>query len=629
MAELVKGANTQLAGPVVRAVLRSGLAPTEIDICAMLLSGSRRVRSDHDFVFFNKEQSGCGSTRRLSPIELRIDLSQVPAEIEIVIVAASMDDDMPGSLAAHGGGFVVHHGSATISHVFDGLTTERCVIAAEIYRRAGGWKLRAVSQGYDDLACLVRHHGVQADGDVETTGPAPPDGGRPLVVDQPEAATLSPLPVETREIIDRVRSGVAARRASTRPHGRRPPVHTPHRGSVPAMQYRSLRHREADQLTAELEHHVQQLRSLLRQLPYPDLSPPAIDALLDASVPRPPARQWLRFGRREPPPPPPSDLLKPALRRLRGLATDPRHETAIEAWLWLSLHACDLQASFGRAERVTVRSSEHRVVVDVAAPDRSLVPKHGLVRYRVGGDRMDYQPLPDRERAALVEVLFSSAALAQTHLVATALGVVGLPVDWMVVTNVWEWTRDPATGQQRQICRCSLLTTQQELTGIHLPDVDPSVCVRSLGGGTSDADQVTPRAAGNRSVQHGRRIDLTTIDPYEFERLIAELAEAMGYSAFLTPRSGDHGVDVFVESTDTLANGRIVISAKRFNSTVGPDHVRALDTVVREHGAIKGILITTSRFGPESRRIAQNKPLELVDGERLRQWLATYLDIRT
>lgn len=67
---------------------------------------------------------------------------------------------------------------------------------------------------------------------------------------------------------------------------------------------------------------------------------------------------------------------------------------------------------------------------------------------------------------------------------------------------------------------------------------------------------------------------------------------------------------MFVESTDTLANGQ------------------ALDAVVREQGAIKGILITTSRFGPESVRFAQGKPLEPVDGEWLQRCLATYLDVK-
>ena len=58
-----------------------------------------------------------------------------------------------------------------------------------------------------------------------------------------------------------------------------------------------------------------------------------------------------------------------------------------------------------------------------------------------------------------------------------------------------------------------------------------------------------------------------------------------------------------------------------------PDHVRALDSVIGDQGAIKGILITTSGFGPESYRIARDKPLELVDGQRLRQWLHEYLGV--
>jgi restriction system protein len=93
------------------------------------------------------------------------------------------------------------------------------------------------------------------------------------------------------------------------------------------------------------------------------------------------------------------------------------------------------------------------------------------------------------------------------------------------------------------------------------------------------------------------------------------------------PRSHDHGVDVYVESRDTLAGGRIVISAKRYNHTVGPDHVRALDSVIGDQGAIKGILVTTSGFGPESYRIARDKPLDLVDGQRLRAWLHEYLGV--
>jgi restriction endonuclease Mrr len=38
-------------------------------------------------------------------------------------------------------------------------------------------------------------------------------------------------------------------------------------------------------------------------------------------------------------------------------------------------------------------------------------------------------------------------------------------------------------------------------------------------------------------------------------------------------------------------------------------------------------LVTTSSFGPESYRIARDKPLDLIDGEQLREWLREYLGV--
>ena len=48
--------------------------------------------------------------------------------------------------------------------VLDAGTTERTMVLAEIYRRAGKWRLRAVGQGYDDdLAAFARRYGVDVD----------------------------------------------------------------------------------------------------------------------------------------------------------------------------------------------------------------------------------------------------------------------------------------------------------------------------------------------------------------------------------------------------------------------------------------------------------------------------------
>ena len=112
----------------------------------------------------------------------------------------------------------------------------------------------------------------------------------------------------------------------------------------------------------------------------------------------------------------------------------------------------------------------------------------------------------------------------------------------------------------------------------------------------------------NRNIEGGGSICARSIS-YAFEQLIRDLAEAMGYSAYLTPRSGDHGVDVFVESTDTLANGRIVISAKRYSSTVGPDHVRALDAVD----------LAAEERGPSQVRASWTVTIKITDAADVRE----------
>ena len=141
---------------MIRSTLQTRLARGEIDICALLVNQQRRTRSDEDFVFFNQDRSRCGSTRRLSDVEIEVDLRNVPAAVDAIVIAVSLDNAIPGSVASHGGGrILVTDAASAITHTLAGLTSERCVIVAELYRRAAGWKLRAISQGFPDLAGLI------------------------------------------------------------------------------------------------------------------------------------------------------------------------------------------------------------------------------------------------------------------------------------------------------------------------------------------------------------------------------------------------------------------------------------------------------------------------------------------
>jgi len=285
-----------------------------------------------------------------------------------------------------------------------------------------------------------------------------------------------------------------------------------------------------------------------------------------------------------------------------------------------------LQPSFGHPEHVNVAADGTKIVVDVSLPDRATyLPAHGRAVYTPGDDTIRLHPPRPKEQSRLAKILFSASLLAHAHAIASTVAAAGLPDTLPLVFNGWEAASNPATVLSVRTCLASVITDARSLARTDLRAVDPPTCLRSFAGALDEAGHVTPLATRTNTVPSARTVDLATLDPYEFERLITELAQAMGYTAYQTPRSHDHGVDVYVESRDTLAGGRIVISAKRFSHTVGPDHVRALNTVVSDQGAIKGILVTTSSFGPESYRIARDRPLDLVDGDKLRQWLREYL----
>lgn len=102
----------------------------------------------------------------------------------------------------------------------------------------------------------------------------------------------------------------------------------------------------------------------------------------------------------------------------------------------------------------------------------------------------------------------------------------------------------------------------------------------------------------------------------ETDRLIVGKTTKVGTSA----HSGDRGVDIVIKDPRPIIGQNIVVQAKCYTLPVGCEPVRALHTSVIEHKANKGILVTTSKFGPESRNIARRfgeSVLELIDGNQL------------
>jgi stress response protein SCP2 len=184
---LVKGQNALLAATRLAATVS---AARPVDLSALLLNAEGKVRSDADFVFYNQPQ-GPGVSCRPSVID--VDLAAVPADVERVLVVVSLDEPAVtfGDVAVPMARLADAAGAEVGLFPITGLGRERAVIAWELYRRAGTWKMRAVGQGYaGGLGELVAAYGV----DVEDPVPAVSAPAPATPAAQPAWVATSPPP---------------------------------------------------------------------------------------------------------------------------------------------------------------------------------------------------------------------------------------------------------------------------------------------------------------------------------------------------------------------------------------------------------------------------------------------------
>jgi restriction system protein len=125
-----------------------------------------------------------------------------------------------------------------------------------------------------------------------------------------------------------------------------------------------------------------------------------------------------------------------------------------------------------------------------------------------------------------------------------------------------------------------------------------------------------------------RRLDLLGLHPNEFESLVRQLFETRGLRAWHTQARRDEGVDAVAVNEDPVLGGVVVIKAKRCSGAVPAEAVRALAGAMAEKRATKGILVTTSWVGRESRELARRfGRIQIIEGRELKQMLAATLNM--
>jgi restriction system protein len=301
---------------------------------------------------------------------------------------------------------------------------------------------------------------------------------------------------------------------------------------------------------------------------------------------------------------------------------------------------CDLVLSksqypefFPKEYEIEFREDAGLLIVDYQLPPMEDFPKIREVKYIAARDEFDEKFVAPAELERIFDSVVYQVTLRTIYELFAADMVNALAG---IVFNGIVHSIDRATGQEVSGCIVSLHASKDEFMAINLCNVDPKACFRKLKGvGSSKLHSLTPVAPVMAMEKEDKRFvesyavaqtldegsNLALMDWEDFEHLIRELFEkefaAAGGEVKVTQASRDGGVDAVVFDPDPIRGGKIVIQAKRYTNTVGVSAVRDLYGTLLNEGANKGILVSTSDYGPDAYDFAKGKPITLLSGGNL------------
>ncbi|WP_143664663.1 TerD family protein, partial [Streptomyces sp. NRRL B-24572] len=161
MTQIPKGANVAVPPQDLHVAVswRTGHGVPDVDVSALLLGPGERVRGDADLVFYNHAEHPSGAVRHLgksapgapgSPAAdwLWLDLARVEPDVGRLVIAASADGGAFGQVPGLDVRVTDGAGNPVAHCAIGDATTETAFVFGEFYRQGGGWRFRAVGQGY-------------------------------------------------------------------------------------------------------------------------------------------------------------------------------------------------------------------------------------------------------------------------------------------------------------------------------------------------------------------------------------------------------------------------------------------------------------------------------------------------
>lgn len=202
-----------------------------------------------------------------------------------------------------------------------------------------------------------------------------------------------------------------------------------------------------------------------------------------------------------------------------------------------------------------------------------------------------------------------------------------------VIVEIFENIKD-VKGYSHELCTISVTSTMENLKSLNWRNLSSSEVMRNIDviSNMNGVDRpfssqyLYPETLGEKTISSVTGYDFDQMDPFAFEDLIKVMLSKMGFEAETTSKTVDGGIDVIAINRAPLFAGKYIIQCKKYatDNKVGEPVIRDLYGVVNSENANKGVLITTSSFSSKAVDFAHGKPIELIDGMRLKSLMEQY-----
>ena len=121
---------------------------------------------------------------------------------------------------------------------------------------------------------------------------------------------------------------------------------------------------------------------------------------------------------------------------------------------------------------------------------------------------------------------------------------------------------------------------------------------------------------------------MRNLTPRQFEQMLAELLDDMGWEVELTQATRDGGKDILAYMNTELGRLLCLVDAKRYREdrTIGVGMVRTLYGTLCDYQANSAMMVTTSSFSPDAKEFQQRHQYQLTlrDYSDVVKWITQY-----